>query len=198
NRLAYPPGEMLHEMSHEQRNVFRAFTQRRDLDGENIQPVVEVATKMLLGHHPFQVAMGRRHKPSVDSPRSWAPQALEFPLLQNAQQFWLEFQGDITDFVQKQRALVRQLQPATLLCDCTGEGTPLVPEKFTLQQTAGNGSAVEFDQRSLPPAAAIVNSPCNKFLAGAGLSQQEHRRVTCGNGFDQLQHLPQSCTLTDD
>src|SRR5439155_8613964 len=51
--------------------------------------------------------------------------------------------GDITDFVQKQRAVVRQLQPATLLCDCTGEGTPLVPEKFTLEQTAGNGSAVE-------------------------------------------------------
>ena len=71
-------------------------------------------------------------------------------------------------------------------------------EKFTLQQTAGNGSAVEFDQRSLPPAAAIVNGACNELFARACLSHQQHVRISCSHRFDQLQHLPQSCTLTDD
>src|SRR5207302_464496 len=101
DRLVHPPGEMLDEMAHEQWNVFRALAQRRHLDGKNIQPVVEVAAKLLLGHHTFQVAMGRSYQPNVDSLGPCAPQALEFPLLQDAQQFRLEFQGDIPDFVQK-------------------------------------------------------------------------------------------------
>src|SRR5438093_44263 len=145
------------EMAHEQRNVFRALTQSRHLNGKNIQPVVEVATKVILCHHPFQVAMGRNHQPSVDFRRPCAPQAFEFPLLQDAQQFRLELQGDITDFVQKQRTMVRQLQPATLLCDRAREGTPLMPKEFALQQTAGNGSTVELDQRAIE---------CGDFLLG--------------------------------
>ena len=94
--------------------------------------------------------MGRRHQPNVHFRRPRAPQALEFPLLQNAQQFGLQFQGDIPHFVQKQRPLVGQLQPAHLLGDRAGEGAPLVAKQFTLQQAAGNGRAVELDQRSRP------------------------------------------------
>src|SRR5438105_819615 len=158
-------------MPHEQRNVFRAFAQRRDLDRKHIQPVVQVAAELLLGHHSFKVAMSRSHKPDVDCLRPRTPQAFEFPLLQNSQEFWLEFQRDIADLVQKQRALVRQLQAASRLRDRTREGAPLMPEEFTLQQTPGNGSAVELNQSPLPPAAALVNGARNELFSCACLSQ---------------------------
>jgi hypothetical protein len=73
-----------------------------------------------------------------------------------------------------------------------------VPEEFTLQQTAGNSSTVEFDQPLLLTAAAIVKGAGNEFLARARLSQQEHGGITRGYGFHQLQYLPESRTVTDD
>jgi len=92
--------------------------------------------------------MGCGHNPDVDLLRLRTSQVLEFPLLQNAQQLRLQLQGDIADFTEKQRTAVGQLQPAGLLCDRAGEGTPLVPKQFTLQQTARNGS--DLAQRALP------------------------------------------------
>jgi hypothetical protein len=40
-----------------------------------------------------------------------------------------------------------------------------------------------------------MNGACDKFLARAGLSQQEHGRITRGDRFDELQHLPERQTL---
>ena len=94
--------------------------------GITFESVVEVAAELVFGHHRFQVTMRRRYQPNVHLHRPRAPQALEFPLLQNAQQFGLEFQGDIPHFVQKQRPSVGQLQPAHFLGDGAGEGTALV------------------------------------------------------------------------
>src|SRR5437879_753888 len=43
-----------------------------------------------------------------------------------------------------------------------------------------------------------MNGVCDKFLTRAGLSQQEHGRITRGYRFDQLQHLPKRRTSTHD
>ena len=51
--------------------------------------------------------MGRSHNPNVYFFCPRAPQSLEFPLLQNAQEFRLQLQRDIPNFIQKQRTLIR-------------------------------------------------------------------------------------------
>ena len=142
--------------------------------------------------------MGRGHHSNVNFLRPRAAQPLEFPLLQNAQEFRLQLQRDIADFIQKQRTLVCQLEPANLLSDRTGEGAALVAKKFAFEQPAGNGSAVELYKRPVLPAAAIVNGARDKFLAGARLSQQEHGRIACRHHFDEFQHLPEGWTLPHD
>ena len=109
--------------------------------------------------------MGRGHNPNVHFLRLRAAQALEFPLLQHAQEFRLQIQRDIADFVQKQCALVGQFQPAGLLGHRPGEGAALMPKKFALQQSAGNGSAVELNKCLLPAGAAIVDGVRDQFLA---------------------------------
>src|SRR5438874_11019298 len=117
-------------MMHEERDVSYALPKRRHLDGENTQPVIEVAPELVICDHPFQITMGRRHQPDGDLLRPRTPQALELPLLQDTQELGLELQGDVTDLVQKQRALVGQLHPAELLDDRSGAGTSLVPKQF--------------------------------------------------------------------
>src|SRR5262249_6839192 len=83
--------------------------------------------------------------------------------------FGLELQRDITDFIQKQRAMVRQLRPAGLRRDRTGEGAPLMPEQFAFQETDGNGSAVDLHQRPLPSGPAMVEGAYNEFFTRACL-----------------------------
>ena len=108
----HPPGELPGETSREQRNVLRAFAQRGNANRENIQTVIQIAAKLFSVDHLLQVAMGRGHYSDVNFLRPGTAQALEFPLLQDAQEFRLQIEGDIADFVQKQRTLIGQLDPA--------------------------------------------------------------------------------------
>jgi hypothetical protein len=43
-----------------------------------------------------------------------------------------------------------------------------------------------------------VNGTRDKFLSGAGLSQQEDGRIPDCDCFNELQHLLKSCTLAND
>ena len=66
------------------------------------------------------------------------------------------------------------------MSDGAGEGAALVAEKFTFEQAAGDGGAVELDERAVLAAAAIVNGARDEFFAGAGLAEQKHRRIAVG------------------
>src|ERR1700731_487407 len=112
--LSHTAGELLGEVSHQQGNVFQALAQGRNADGKNIQPVVEVASKLPLFDHSVQVTVGCSYQPNVDFLRPCAPQAFEFSVLQNAQKFGLEFQGYISNFVEKKCALICQFKPSDL------------------------------------------------------------------------------------
>ena len=80
-----------------------------------------------------------------------AAQALELLLLQNAQQLGLELQRDVADFVEEQRALVRQFEAPNLARDGAGERASFVAEEFALQQSHGDGGAVDLDEGALAP-----------------------------------------------
>jgi hypothetical protein len=54
----------------------------------------------------------------------------------------LQFEWHITDFVEEQRATIRQLKPPRSLHIRTSEGAPLMAKKFALKQRSRNRSAV--------------------------------------------------------
>ena len=86
---AHPPGEYLGEMADQPRNVVGALPQGRQQDREHVQAVVEVDCGSGR-RRPFgQVAVGGRHQPHIHLDRLGAAQALEFLLLQDAQQLGL-------------------------------------------------------------------------------------------------------------
>ena len=118
------------------------------MDGKDIQSIVEVAAKLLLQNHSFQVAMGRCHNTHVDFLRPRASEALEFPLLQDTKKLWLQLERDIADFIQEQRTLMCQLDPADLLRDRAGERSPFMPKQFTFEQPGRDGSTIELNERS--------------------------------------------------
>jgi hypothetical protein len=59
-----------------------ALAQRRQLDGQDRQPVVEVAPERALGRHGLQIPVGRGHHPDVHLHRLGPAHALDHPLLE--------------------------------------------------------------------------------------------------------------------
>src|SRR5262249_6383511 len=108
-------------------------------------------------------------QPHVDSMRLRAAEALELLLLKHAQQFRLQREGNIADFVEEQRALVRHVEAADLLRDGAGERAFLMAEQLALKQIERNCRAVHFHERAAAARAERVNGPRNELFAGTGL-----------------------------
>src|ERR1700758_2664502 len=144
DRLVHLLRRHFHKMLNEEGNIFGALAKRRNDDRKYVQAVIQGAAKLTFGDHFFQIAMGSGDDSDVDLHRSRASQALKFPLLQNAQQFWLQVERDVSNFIEKQRASIGQLEPADLLRDRAGESASLVAKKLAIEQTAGNSGTIEF------------------------------------------------------
>src|SRR6266403_691411 len=77
--------EMMDEVLHQQRNVFSSFPQRRNLNGENVEAVKQIAAKCTRSDGSLQVAIGGSDDPHVSSNCLIATNTLKLPLLQNTQ-----------------------------------------------------------------------------------------------------------------
>ena len=74
---------------YQQRNIFRALTQRRQMDREDVQSIVEIVTKLAIGYHLFQIAVSGGDQAYVGLDQFIAAQTFKLLLLQNAQQLRL-------------------------------------------------------------------------------------------------------------
>src|SRR6201987_75902 len=99
--LVLAAAEYLDEIAHQERNVFRTLAKRRNMDGENTQPVVKIAAKLALRHQGGEVVVGGRDYAHVHVLGPVPAEPFEFLLLQNAQQFRLQLERQVTHFVKK-------------------------------------------------------------------------------------------------
>src|SRR5262249_24062993 len=116
-----------HEVPHQHGKVVAALAQRRQVDGEDVQPVVQVWPELPLLRPRLEVAVGGGDQPHVGADRLVAADALERLLLQDAQQLGLQRQRHVADLVQEQRAAADLLELADALAVGAGEGPFLWP-----------------------------------------------------------------------
>ena len=74
----------------QQRDVAGALAQRRQLDRDHVDAVVELLAELPLGDGLAQVAVRRRHDAHVHVDERGAADAADLPLLQRAQELDLE------------------------------------------------------------------------------------------------------------
>jgi len=162
----------LDEVAHEERKIFGALAQRGDLNGENVQAVVEVTAKSAFGDALGKINVGGGNDADVNALGAIAAEAFEFLLLKDAKKFRLEFEGKIADFVEEERAAVGEFEAANFLTDGAGESAAFVAEKLGFEKAAGNGGAIHFDESAIAARAEIVDSTGKEFLAGAGFTEE--------------------------
>ena len=129
-------------------DVLPPLAQRRADDRKDVQTVEEIAPELPRFDHRRQITIGRRDQPYIDADRARAAEPLEFLLLQHAEEFRLQLEGNVTDFVEEQRSAVRELEAADLLRDGAGKCPFFVAEELALEQAGGNGGAVQLHERA--------------------------------------------------
>ena len=103
------------EVIDEHRDVLAPLAQRRNVDRDDVQPVVEILLEPAVGDHLPQVAVGRGDHPHVDLLRALGAERLELALLQHAQQLRLQRRAHRADLVEEDRAAVGQRELALLV-----------------------------------------------------------------------------------
>ena len=137
----------LEEELRERRNVAPAIAQRRHLERDHVQPVIQIFAEPAFRHLLRQVAIRRRDHPHVDANRLRAAHALELVLLQKPQQLDLARRRDLADLVEEQRSAIRQLKPPVLAHHRARERPLLVPEQLALEQRLRERRTMQLDER---------------------------------------------------
>src|SRR5271155_4864513 len=159
--LVHKAAVFLREIAHQQRNVFRTFTQGGNADGKHVEPIVQITAEFPVFDHFFEVAVGGSYQADINLLGPSASQTFKLPFLQGAEQLGLDLDGNIANLVEKQRALIGELKPSNLLRNRPRKGSLLVSEEFTLQQPGWNGGAIQSYQSAVLSPTAIVDGSCD-------------------------------------
>ena len=99
--------EFLEEVLGENRDVLRALPQRRHFDRDHVQAKEEVLAEALLADGLLEVLVGGSDHPNVGLQGLRRADGLEGLFLEDAQQLHLEIRAHVADFVEEDRAPVR-------------------------------------------------------------------------------------------
>ena len=176
--LAERRRELVDEAPHQQRDVLDALAQRRHVDREDVQPVEQVlAERCPRAIALLEVAVRGGDDRAFDGDRRRAAEPLDLPLFEHAQQLDLDVERQLADLVEEDRRVVGQLEAADLPRERAGERALLAAEQLALDQRRRDRRAVDADHRPAAPRAALVDLRGEQLLAGAGLAEQQHRRI---------------------
>ncbi|OPZ77390.1 MAG: hypothetical protein BWY77_01706 [bacterium ADurb.Bin431] len=179
--------EFLGKFPDQDRDVLAALAQRRHPDMDGIEAVKEVLAEVAAAHLLLELLVGGGDETHVGLDGGHSADAHEFARLEHAQQLDLGGKGKFTDLVEKDGALIGELEVALARPDRPGEGALFVSEEFGFNDPFGDGPAVDRNEGIQPPPAAGVDRPGYQFLAGAALAGDEHRDIGLGHLLDGLQ-----------
>src|SRR5260370_20849744 len=106
NPPAHAAGNLLGKMPDQERNVFRAFAQRRSLNGKYVQPKEKIRTKLLAFNHGSKVPICCRNQTHIGLNGPSASQTLKFTLLKDAHNLRLQIKCNLPHLIQKQHSMV--------------------------------------------------------------------------------------------
>src|SRR5215510_314401 len=149
--------EVADEMSDERQYVLTAFAQRRQRDRHYVQAVEEVFAEAPPLNLALQVAVGRGDDPHGDLFLLHAADAPEPFLFEDVEQTRLNRRLHLCNFVEEDRALMRQLEQPGLAGYCASERALLVAEELRFEQLSAQTRAVDRDERLVAPLAQPVN-----------------------------------------
>ena len=144
------------EVPSQRGNIFGTLAQRRNAQLELAQAVKKIFAEAPFVHRQFKILIGSGNYSHINCDFSVPAQTVIWRAVQHAQQFHLDLRLQFANFVQKNRALVRQFEQTGLRAIGAAEGSLFVAEQFTFHQMFGQGGAVDIHQRMFVPIGGFV------------------------------------------
>src|SRR2546421_11636483 len=118
-------------------DVLAAVTQRRDVDLDGIQAKEEVLAEPAGSGLGIHVGVRSREYSHVDAPRRGRADTLEISRFQNAQEFRLQIERNVGDFVQEQRAAISEFETPDAIGPRIGKRAFYVTKELAFENAFG-------------------------------------------------------------
>ena len=117
------------------------------------------------------------------------PTGTNLLFLNGPQEFGLEVDGQLADFVEKHGSAFGDGQKSVLGLIGAGERSFDVAEQFALNQRGHERAAIDGDERLVVEWSGVMNGARHHFLAGAALAENQHGMRTVGGFGDDAVEL---------
>ena len=148
--------ERMEKLRCQRYDVLPPFPQRRNVDMDDVEPVIQITPEPSLLHHVPQIPVRSGNKTDINVDRPGSANSLYFLILYDPQQFGLSCQTQFPYFIEQEYALIGQFKKAGLtLPPGSGKGTAFITEQFRFKKLIGDGTAVNFQERFIPDSPVI-------------------------------------------
>ncbi|MCY1405619.1 hypothetical protein D9M71_208640 [compost metagenome] len=178
--------ELAQEIAHQQRDVFTALAQGRQVDGEDVQPVQQVLAEAPCFHLAAQVHIGGGDDPHIHRDRRGAAHPLDLALLQHPQDLALGAEAQGGDLVEEQGAAFCPFESSGAGTVGSGEGAALHTEELRLQQGFRQRRTVERHQRRMVTRAGLVQGAREQLLAHPRFTREQYGGLGRRNAVELL------------
>src|SRR5579872_5297809 len=137
-----------------------------------MQAIKEIFAETALRNRTAQIAVGCGNYADVEINDLQSTKATMPTLLEGAQQLGLESHRQLSYFIEKEGAVIRNFHESRLRSGSSGECSFFIAEQFGFQQILGQRSTVYGYERMLGPFALCVDRVRNQFFASSGLAEE--------------------------
>ena len=130
-----------------------------------------------------QVLVGRGDEPDIDCDRAGSPDPLEFPFLQDAQQFDLHRRRTLADLIEEQRTAIGDLETSGFHLHGLGKCAFLMAKELAFQHALCQRRAIDFDEGFFPARTVLVDRTGNELFPSAAFPADEHGRMGWRDGL---------------
>ena len=168
------------------------------MDRDDIEPVEQVLAEPVLLDLRTEVLVRRRDHAHINRQRCSRSDRRNHALLQRPQHFRLCREAHIADFVEKERAAVRELELAGAVGERAGEAALHVAKQLAFDQLRRNCGTIDLDERRGSARAERVNRARHELLTGAVIPRDQNPRRRGRDLFDQADHVTNRLARADD
>ncbi len=156
-------------------DVFHALAERRELEGKDVQAIVEVLAELSLLEGLRRIAVGGRQHADVHLNLLGSSEPPETTLFENPQELRLGRRRHLRHLVEEECPASRELEEPLPPSLGAGESTPLVPEDLAFEKRFGYRGAVHADEPRLLSRRELVQGAGHQLLPGSRLSHDQDR-----------------------
>src|SRR6185295_5578315 len=143
--------------------------------------IEEVFAELSLAHALSEVAVRRRDDPDIGvGAEVVGADGLNFAAFEKSQQEGLHPQAHVADFVQEERAPIRQLELARLVAVGARKAAANMPEQLRLEETLWEAGAVQRNEGTFGTRRHVVDLSSDEIFSDPALAGDEHLGVALG------------------